>query len=188
MPASTLDRRRLLVGGAGLTAGAVVLAGADTASASGGSHLSADDVLAINNLKANYAYGSDALARGDEDEGRARYQAVFTERAHITSDDAIDAHGPEEALAAVVGLLTSIGAVKSQHLLGSIEITTPDVRRGPNQAAIRAYVQATVILATGGLVRVLATYDDVAVRTRAGWRLASSAATTLNAESVPPPG
>ena len=55
------------------------------------------------------------------------------------------------------------------------------------KAAIRAYVQATVILTTGGLVRVLAWYDDVAVRTRDGWRLSSSAATTLHAEVVPPP-
>ena len=133
------------------------------------------------------AYGSDALARGDVDEGLARYQSVFTDDALVTSPP-IDATGPDDAAKQVSALLTKTGAVMSQHLLGTIEITTPDGRRWRNETAVRAYVQATVILNTGGLLRVLATYDDVAVRTRDGWRLSSSAATTLHAESVPPPG
>jgi hypothetical protein len=182
MSLTLLNRRRLLAGGAGLTAGVAVLGGADVAA--GGLHLSADDLVAIHNLKAGYAYGSDALARGDEAEGRARYASVFTADAHVTSPP-IDAIGPDDAADQVLALLTQTGAAKSQHLLGTIEIT--DGGRGRNQVAVRAYVQATVILTTGGLIRVLATYDDIAVRTRAGWRLSSSAATTLNAEVVPPP-
>jgi hypothetical protein len=186
MPATLFNRRRLLAGGAGLTAGAAVLGGPDVASA-GGLHLSADDVVAIHNLKAGYAYGSDALARGDEVEGRARYHAVFTDDAHITSLPDIDVIGPDRAADRVLEVLAGAGATKSQHLLGTIELTMPDGGRGRNQVAVRAYVQATVILGPDGLLRVLATYDDVAVRTRAGWRLSSSAATTLNAEVVPPP-
>jgi hypothetical protein len=186
MPATMLNRRRLIAGGAGLTASAAVLGGADVASATGSSHLSAEDVLAINNLKAGYAYGSDALAAGRVDEGRDRYRSVFTDKAHVTSPP-IDAYGPDDAADQVLALLAQTGAAASQHLLGRIEITTPDGWRWRNQAAIRAYVQATVILTTGGLVRVLAWYDDVAVRTREGWRLSSSAATTLHAEAVPPP-
>ena len=139
---------------------------------------------AIHNLKAGYAYGSDALAAGELDEGRARYRSVFTDNAHVTSPP-IDARGPDDAADQVLGVLQSANAVMSQHLLGTIEITTPDGRDWRNKAAVRAYVQATVILAdNAGLVRVLATYDDVAVLTRRGWRLESSAATTLHAETV----
>ena len=185
MSVNLLNRRRLLIGGAGLTAGAAVLGGVDVASATGGTRLSADDVRAIQNLKARYAYGSDALAAGDVDEGRARYRSVFTRRAHITSPP-IDATGPDQAVEQVLGVLQDAQAAMSQHLLGTIEITTPHGRQWRDRAAVRAYVQATVIQTTGGLIRVLATYDDVAVRTDDGWRLESSAATTLHAETVPP--
>ena len=46
-------------------------------------------------------------------------------------------------------------------------------------------MQATVIAGDGGLTRVLATYEDLAVETRDGWRLAESHATTLHVEIVP---
>jgi hypothetical protein len=170
-----------------LTAGAAVLGGADVASANGVTRLAADDLRAIHNLKAGYAYGSDALAAGQVEEGRARYKSVFTDTAHVTSLPDIDAIGPDEAVADVLAVLKSAQAVMSQHLLGTIEITTPDGREWRNKAAVRAYVQATVVTAGGALIRVLATYDDVAVQTRRGWRLESSAATTLHTEVVPPP-
>ncbi len=186
MSVHLLNRRRLLIGGAGLTAGAAVLGGADVASATGGTRLSADDLRAIHNLKAGYAYGSDALAAGQLDEGLARYTSVFTSRAHVTSPP-IDAIGPDDAAEQVLGVLRGADAVMSQHLLGTIEITTPDGREWRDKAAVRAYVQATVVTGAGGLIRVLATYEDVAVLTRRGWRLESSAATTLHAETVPPP-
>jgi len=46
-----------------------MLAGGGRASAHGTVRLSADDVLAINNLKAGCAYGSDALAGGRTRQG-----------------------------------------------------------------------------------------------------------------------
>jgi hypothetical protein len=162
-----------------------MLGGGLPASASGGGELSGEDALAIYNLKAGYAYGSDALAAGRVDEGRDRYRSVFTSDAHVTSPP-IDAHGPDDAADQVLAVLAGAGAAASQHLVGTIEIQpmAADRRGRHQQAAIRAYAQATVILQAGGLLRVLATYDDVAVRTRNGWRLSSSAATTLNAETV----
>ncbi len=191
MPDTVLTRRRLIAGGTGLTAGSIAaLTTGATAAAGGGSHLSAEDILAINNLKANYAYGSDALAAGNEDEGRARYRAVFTSNAHVTSLPAIDAYGPEDLADQVLAIVG--GAAATQHLLGTIEIVPLEPERGRGgsraQAAITAYAQATIIATDGGLTRVLATYHDVAVQTRAGWRLSSSAATTLNVESVTPAG
>ena len=82
MSDTALTRRRLIAGGAGLTAGsAVVLAVPATAAAAPVSRLDADDLREILNLKANYAYGSDALAADDEATGRALYEATFTEDA-----------------------------------------------------------------------------------------------------------
>jgi hypothetical protein len=191
MPTTVLTRRRLLSGGVGLTTGSAVvltggvLAGGGLASAHGTTRLSADDVLAINNLKAGYAYGSDALAAWDVEEGRARCHAVFTDDAHVTSPPIIDATGPDEL---VTQVLAAVGGARlTQHLLGTIEIVPLDRDdRYRDRAAVSAYVQATVVPDAGGVQRVLASYADVAVRTRRGWRLASSAATTIHFESVPP--
>ena len=186
MSDTALTRRRLIAGGAGLTAGsAIVLAGPATTAAAPVSRLDADDLREILNLKANYAYGSDALAADDEAMGRALYQAVFTEDAHVTSDDAIDEIGPDALADRVLELVG--GAAATQHLLGTIRVEPLEREGRPShrQAAIRAYVQATVIAGDGGLTRVLATYEDRAVETRDGWRLAESHATTLNVEVVP---
>ena len=71
MSDTALSRRCLIAGGAGLTAGsAIVLAIPATAAAAPVSRLDADDLREILNLKANYAYGSDALAADDEATGR----------------------------------------------------------------------------------------------------------------------
>lgn len=187
MSDTALTRRRLIAGGTGLAAGsAVVLAVPATAGAAPVSRLSADDLREILNLKANYAYGSDALAADDETMGRALYEAVFTEDAHVTSDETvINVRGPVALADRVLELVG--GALATQHLLGTIRVEPleRDGRPSQQRAAIRAYVQATVIAEDGGLTRVLATYEDLAVETRDGWRLAESHATTLNVEVVP---
>ena len=104
----------------------------------------------------------------------------------MTSDETvINVMGPVALADRVLELVG--GAAATQHLLGTIRVEPLEREGRPSRrrAAIRAYVQATVIAGDGGLTRVLATYEDTAVETRDGWRLAESHATTLHVESVP---
>ncbi len=95
------------------------------------------------------------------------YEATFTEDAHVTSDETvINVIGPVALADRVLELVG--GAAATQHLLGTIRVEPLEREAGD-----------------GGLTRVVASYEDTAVETRDGWRLAESHATTLHVESVP---
>ena len=171
--ASTLTRRRLFAGGAGLAvASGALWTMAEPAGATGG--LQAADLAAIYQLKVNYAVGTDLIASGDVDAGRALYRITFTANAAVSggfdrNNPDFLAYGPDE-LAQSVAQQTAT-ALATQHLLGTVNI----VPTGHKSANLTVYVQATVLAEQGqGLTRVLATYYYTAERRPKGWRLTSS--------------
>jgi hypothetical protein len=176
-PSHGFNRRSVLRAGVGLGATGMVLASASEAAAQPrGSHeLRPADIAALYRLKAEYAFGTDAITSGDFDRGLALYRRVFTARARITAgfDPAsplLEATGPDEWAEAVRG--TAVGTLGSQHLIGTTTFEPGEARW---RAAITTHFQATVLSATDNAITTyLGTYHDEARRTGAGWRLTSS--------------
>ena len=183
--ASTLTRRRLFAGGAGLAVATGALwATAGPASASG-SGLSPADLAALYQLKVNYAVGTDLIAGGDLAGGRDLYRITFTGNAAVSggfdrNHPDFLVHGPDELAQSVAS--QTAAAVATQHLLGTANIQPSG--HGGNSATLTVYVQATVLAEQGkGLTRVLATYHDTAERRAKGWRLTSSFSQFVSVEA-----
>jgi len=133
----------------------------------------------IEALSQRYALGSDAIGRGDVDEGRRLYRSIFTEDAVIGASypgndprgaPDLVATGPDGWVDVVERVFITQGYTASQHMIGNILI---DVHG--DRATMRTLLSATYVLDPGRSLDVgHGTYMDEVVRTRAGWRVARS--------------
>lgn len=132
----------------------------------------------IEDLEYCYAAGTDAIGRGDLQEGKQIYAQCFTQNAPIV----ITAPGadPEDPPAVVVpsanawadlidGLFTDAGYVSTQHLISNIRI---DIHSNGHQATITSYLSATHVLDPVSSIQVAhGAYESEAIKTPSGWKL-----------------
>jgi len=178
-----LDRRSALGLGLGAT-GLALTAGGPEAVAASTRGLTNADSLALYRLKADYAFGTDAIGAGDFDRGLALYREVFAPDAQIAAgfDEAsplLEAVGPD----AYAELVRSgfAGVLGSQHFLGTF-----GAEGGPRRTArITTYFQATVLTAADQTITTyLGAYHDEARRVRRSrWLITKSFAKYLSIET-----
>ena len=174
----SMGRRRLLVGATGVAAGgAALLAGADTALADSPSDdMRLADESRIRRLAVTYALGTDAIGRKDKPTGLAYYNETFTSDVHIMVDGAPSTLriGPTAWADFVDGVFRSSGYDKTQHLMGTIDVTFPGGSDDGNEARMSSYLHATHHKQDGTAnVIVLGTYIDRVVRDHGAWRIAT---------------
>lgn len=174
----SMGRRRLLVGATGAAAGgAALLAGAHTAladSPSDGVRLA--DESRIRRLAVTYALGTDAIGRNDKPTGLAYYNETFTSDAHIMVDGSPTTLriGPSAWADFVDGVFRSSGYDKTQHLMGTIDVTFPGGKHDADEAQMSSYLHATHHKQDGTKnVIVLGTYIDRVVHDHGKWRIAT---------------
>jgi hypothetical protein len=130
----------------------------------------------IEDLAYCYAAGTDAIGRGDVQGGKAIYQTCFTPNAVIAASyPGNDPNGPPDlttigpdAWAGVVeSVFAQAGYVGTQHLISNVRIQV-----NGNTATMTTYLNATHVLDPYTSYNVAnGTYEDVVVRTPAGWRI-----------------
>lgn len=131
----------------------------------------------IEALTLYYALGTDAIGRGEVEEGRRLYRLAFTEDAEIAASypgsdpevaPDITARGPDGWVEVVENLFTARGYTATQHLIGTVMVEVQG-----NTARMSTYLSATHVLDPGRSLDVAqGTYVDRVVRTPAGWRIA----------------
>lgn len=126
---------------------------------------------AVRQLAVNYALGTDAFGRDDAEAGLALYRRTFTPDADISIAGNADTRrtGPEEWAAFVEGTFRGAGHVRTQHLVGTVNVI-PGADAA--HAEMSTYMHASHLNPSGEVYVVLLTYVDEAVRTADGWRIA----------------
>jgi hypothetical protein len=196
MSTHLVGRRALIAGGAGLLAGATALV-ANPAIASAHDDtsslgpVSADIYTAICQLKANYVTATDSLPfPGSEDRALELYRATYTDDAESSAgyDPAHPdflVHGPDELFETLRAGLAAYHS--SQHNVGVIHVSLSDAPKSRWQlATITAHVLVTLVPKDSlGLVRLVATYHDEAMRRGRGrWMVTKSFAQYLATETA----
>ena len=160
-----------------------MLAAAPAAAADRSSEHATFDEAALAKLVVYYGLGTDAIGRGDQATGLSYYHRIFTPDARIAagfskSSPALTSTGPDEWAGVVANAFVPYQA--TQHLLGTIDAEVT----GARTATISSYLQAThVFEANQDLLIVLGIYEDQAVRTPKGWRIADRFLTFLTFET-----
>jgi hypothetical protein len=166
-----------------LVLSAVMLAGAFTVSVSTPAEgtqpnhwKSLSDRQEIEDLTYCYAAATDAIGRGDVLGGRAIYGTCFTPDAAIgASYPGSDPNGPPDLVSigpnawadVVEGVFADAGYQSTQHLVSNVRI-----KINGNTATMTSYLNATHVLDPFTSVTIAnGTYEDVVVRTPAGWRI-----------------
>jgi len=146
----------------------------------------------IEDLAFCYAAGTDAIARGDVQGGKAIYQGCFTSdavvKAYLPTSDPngppdISGIGPDGWGDTVEATFTGAGYTGTQHLMGNIRIHIQG-----NTATMTSYLTATHVLQPFTTIDLATgTYDDVVVHTPAGWRIAQRTLRILTFQRVQSP-
>lgn len=170
---------------AGVTLGALALAGAVGASVSSPAQGNLfepwsrlQDRQEIEDLEYCYGAATDAIGRGDVEAGRAIYQTCFTQNAVISASfPGADPSGPPDLSTVgpsswadiVESVFDSSGYQSTQHLISNVRINFT----GFNTATMTSYLNATHVLdPTSSIDLANGTYTSVVVRTAYGWRIA----------------
>jgi hypothetical protein len=129
----------------------------------------------IEALGVRYASASDAIGRGDVEEGRQLYNSCFTEHALIDvllTDDPpgtppnVSVTGPDAYTDFVDAGFSFLGYTSTQHHVGNVQVTVQG-----NTAVMKSYVMATHFIGSSSVVLAAVTYTDEVVRTPQGWRI-----------------
>ena len=160
-----------------MLAGTVIVSVATPAEGTQHDHWSSSsDRDEIEDLAYCYAAATDAIGRGDVQGGKDLYHTCFTPNAAIgASYPGSDPNGPPDlvsngpdAWAAVVqSVFATAGYESTQHMMSNIRISIQG-----NTATMTSYLNATHVLDPYTGVNIAnGTYEDVVVRTPAGWRI-----------------
>lgn len=180
--------RRVLPAVSTITAaGAVILLVAKPAegtSPNGVSELKA--LHEIEGLEYCYAAGTDALGRGDFEEGKQIYAKCFTPNAPviITAADAGPNDPPAVSMPSAQAwadflevYFPASGFIRTQHLISNVRV---DIHPNGNKATITSYLQATHVYDPMSSIQVAhGTYNSEAVKTPYGWKLSKRTFTTM---------
>lgn len=124
----------------------------------------------VRQLATNYTMGTDAIGRGELENGIAIYRKTFTPDAEIEVAGAPTTRrvGPEAWSGFVNDTFRGRDDRRTQHLVGSINI----VLSSETTAEMSSYMHAAHLRGSGEVQTVLLTYVDHAVLTAEGWRIA----------------
>ena len=172
----SMGRRKLIVGATAVAAGgAALLAGAQSAAADSPSDdVRLADESRIRRLVVTYALGTDAIGRNDKATGLAYYNETFTSNAQIMVDGAPSTLrvGPSAWADFVDGVFRSSGYDRTQHLMGTVDVTFPNGPHHDDEAHVSSYLHATHHKQDGSaVVIVLGTYIDHVVGNHGSWRI-----------------
>lgn len=152
--------------------------------------------LEIEKLAVCYALGTDAIGRGDVEEGKEIYDGCFTENAEIsvffptpendfTREPDVTQVGTDDWADFVASVFQTSGYTATQHLLGTINI---DVNG--DSARMTSYLHATHKRSETSIDVANGTYEDEVVRQNGQWRIQRRVLkliTFLNLSSPPAP-
>ncbi|OBK71715.1 nuclear transport factor 2 family protein [Mycobacterium sp. 1274761.0] len=112
-----------------------------------------------------------------DDQQYARLAEVFTEDADIDYGEV--GHWTGAAEVAQFMEAVHVGAAHTMH-----RMTNQVINVDGDRASVRTYVDALILTADGSGVNPVGYYDDVAVRTAAGWRIAQRSYTSVRLVAV----
>ncbi|WP_016876518.1 nuclear transport factor 2 family protein [Chlorogloeopsis fritschii PCC 9212] len=126
--------------------------------------------LEIQKLTVCYALGTDAIGRGDLQEGKNIYRDCFTQDALITAifpDGASETRTGTDAWADFVyAVFQANGYQATQHLIGTINISLQN-----SQATMSSYLHATHKLSETSIDVANGTYEDEVINENGQWKI-----------------
>lgn len=129
----------------------------------------------IAKLPVCYALGTDAIGRGNIEQGKAIYSRCFTQNATLSvyfpgtpfdGPPSFSTQGADSWADFVADTFTMNGYTATQHLMGSIDIDVDG-----SHATMTSYLHATHVLADGTIDVANGTYEDEVVRHNGKWKI-----------------
>lgn len=130
----------------------------------------------IAKLTSCYAHGTDAIGRGDLQEGKDIYAPCFTADAEVAvyfpgtpwnGPPSFSTVGTDSWADFVSSVFTANGYTSTQHLMGTIDV---NVHNG-HTATMTSYLHATHVLSDGTIDVANGTYEDEIVRHHGTWKI-----------------
>ncbi|MEH1854792.1 MAG: nuclear transport factor 2 family protein [Nostoc sp.] len=129
-----------------------------------------DAELEIQKLTSCYALGTDAIGRGNLQEGKNIYRNCFTQDAVLTAifpDGATQTnYGTDPWADFVYSVFQGNGYTATQHLMGTINISVEN-----NKATMTSYLHATHKRSETSIDVANGTYEDKVVKTNGRWKI-----------------
>ncbi|WP_322677895.1 nuclear transport factor 2 family protein [Nostoc sp. DedQUE03] len=126
--------------------------------------------LEIQKLTSCYALGTDAIGRGNLQEGKNIYRDCFTQDAVLTAifpDGATQTnYGTDSWADFVYSVFQGNGYTATQHLMGTINISVQN-----NQATMTSYLHATHKRSETSIDVANGTYEDQVVNRNGRWKI-----------------
>lgn len=158
---------------AGVTAAALLCTNFVDASPPGGTVVAEAQ---ISKLTTCYAHGTDAIGRGDVQEGKDIYVPCFTADAEVevyfpgtpwNGPPSFATVGTDSWADFVSSVFTTNGYTSTQHLMGTIDVNITDGAH----ATMTSYLHATHVLANGTIDVANGTYEDDVIREGGTWKI-----------------
>jgi SnoaL-like domain len=173
--AGSLGRRvRLaLLATAGVTAAALLCTSFVDASPPGGNVVTEAQIAKLTSC---YAYGTDAIGRGDLQRGKDIYEPCFAADAELevyfpgtplNGPPSFETVGTESWADFVSSVFTANGYTSTQHMMATIDVNVTDGAH----ATMTSYLHATHVLPDGTIDVANGTYEDEVVRQNGTWKI-----------------
>ncbi|PMB00939.1 hypothetical protein CEN50_01225 [Fischerella thermalis CCMEE 5268] len=130
-----------------------------------------NDKAAIEDLTVCYALGTDAIGRGDIQQGKDIYRNCFTDNAEITAifPDGVTTQtriGTDAWADFVASVFQGNGYTATQHLIGTVNIQVQG-----NSATMSSYLHATHKRSDTSIDVANGTYEDEVIRQNGRWKI-----------------
>jgi hypothetical protein len=129
----------------------------------------------IAKLTSCYAYGTDAIGRGDLQQGKNIYAPCFTADAELkvyfpgtpfNGPPSFSTVGTESWANFVASVFATNGYTATQHMMGTIDVNVQGAT-----ATMTSYLHATHTLSDGTIDVANGTYEDEVVRQNGTWKI-----------------
>ncbi|MBD2449154.1 nuclear transport factor 2 family protein [Nostoc sp. FACHB-152] len=141
----------------------------------------------IQELANCYALGTDAIGRGNLQEGKNIYQNCFTPDATITavfpSGASETRYGANNWADFVYAVFQANGYQATQHLIGTVNISVQN-----NKASMSSYLHATHKLSDTSIDVANGTYVDEVVNKQGSWKISRRTLTLIDFLNLSSPG
>lgn len=130
----------------------------------------------IAKLTSCYAHGTDAIGRGDLQDGKDIYQPCFTANAEVevyfpgtpwNGPPSFETVGANSWADFVSSVFTANGYTSTQHLMGTIDVDLVDGAH----AKMTSYLHATHVVSDGTIDVANGTYEDEVIRVGGTWKI-----------------
>ncbi|AFY44485.1 nuclear transport factor 2 family protein [Nostoc sp. PCC 7107] len=141
----------------------------------------------IQDLAVCYALGTDAIGRGNLQEGKNIYQNCFTPDAEITAifpnGASVTQYGTSAWADFVYSVFQGNGYTATQHLLGTFNIQVQN-----NTATMSSYLHATHKLSDTSIDVANGTYVDTVIKKNGNWKISRRVLTLIDFLTLASPG